>query len=107
MKSLFFAFAVFSLLSQPASAGGSAAPPPESKSTITAVNLKTHEITIKYKTSSYNSARNLRTYTLDEISTITINHVRGKFEEIQVGMVVLGTTERDAHTLDNITLEVP
>ena len=109
MKSLFFALAVFSFLCLPAFAGGKsgtvAPPPPESKSVVTAVNAKTHEVTIKFKTSSYAAAKNLHVYKLDEISTITINRVPGKFEGIRVGMIVQGITERDAHTLDNITLE--
>ncbi len=108
MKYLFFSLVAFSLLCLPASAAGArkiAPLPPESISVVTGVNVKTHEVTIRFKTTSYAAAKNLHTYTLDAISSITVNRVPGKFEDIRAGMQVLGITERDSHTLDNITLE--
>lgn len=107
MKSLFGAVAVlvFLTLIAPVVAKTIPPPPPESKSTITKVNAQTREVTIIYKNGTYTTAKIPKTYTIDEITTITINNVPGTFADIRAGMVVNGTTERDNHTLDNITLE--
>jgi hypothetical protein len=106
MKSSLFTLAALLLLCLPALAVKiTPLPPPESKSTVSAVNAKTHEVSIIFKSTSYKAAKLPVIYTIDDLSTITINSVPCKFEDIRVGMIVQGTTERDAHTLDNITLE--
>lgn len=106
MKSFLVAFVLFPLLTVLVHAAAKVtAPPPESKNLITNVNSKTHEVTIIYKNGTYTTAKNPKTYTIDELTTVTINNVPGTFAEIRAGMEVMGTTERDGHTLDNITLE--
>jgi len=107
MKLFFFALAAFSLLSLPASAAAKSipVPPPEAISKVVGVNLTTHEVSILFKGTTTETAKKPRSYILDDYSTITINNVSAKFADIRVGMIVQGSTERDAHTLDNITLE--
>ena len=79
--------------------------PPEAISKVTAVNPANMQVTILFKGTTTETAKLPRTYTLDEISTVTINNVAARFADIRPGMIVQGATERDAHTLDNITLE--
>jgi hypothetical protein len=102
-----FVFPLLSLIAFGATTGKSGKakpPPPETFSKVTAVNAKTNEVTIIFKAGTYAVGVKPHVYSLDSISTITVNNVPGKFSDIRAGMIVLGSTERDDHTLDNITL---
>jgi len=107
MKLLFFVLVSFSLLCVPASAAAIkkiGPPPPEVFGKVTAVNATTHEVTLILRKGPTVLDKKPTIYTLDDLTTVTINGVPAKFPDIHVGMFVQGTTERDAHTLDNITL---
>ena len=107
MKSLLFALAAFSLLSLPASAAPPkkpAPPVPEVFSKVTAVNASTSEVTIILRKGPTVLDKKPTIYTVDDLTSVTINGSSAKFADIHVGMFIQGMTERDSHSLDNITL---
>jgi len=106
MKSLLFALVAFSLLSLPAAAAAKkiAPPPPEVFGKVTAINATTKEVTLLLRKGPTVLDKKPTIYIVDDLTSVTINGAPAKFPDIHVGMFIQGTTERDAHTLDNITL---
>jgi hypothetical protein len=107
MRSSLFALVAFVFCSQLVLGAEKkiAPPPPEVFSKVTAVNASTHEVTILFRKGDIVLAKKPTVYTIDDMTTVTVNGAPGKFSDIHAGMYVMGTTERDAHTLDNLTLQ--
>jgi hypothetical protein len=107
MKPFLIALVAFVFCSQFAFAQKKvAAPPPEVFSKVTKVNAKTNEVTILFRKGDIVLAKKPTVYTVDDMTTVTVNGAPGKFADIKAGMYVMGTTERDDHTLDNLTVQI-
>jgi hypothetical protein len=74
-------------------------PPPEF---ITAVDLKNNQISI-----TYHSNGQVKTYTIDDGTEVKIGDATGSIKDIKVGQQVFALAERDASTLDSITVGKP
>ena len=108
MKHVLIALVAFAFCSQFSLGAGPkkiSKPPPEVFSKVTGVNATTHEVSILFRKGDIVLAKKPTVYVIDDLSTVTINSVPGKFADIKPGMFVMGTSERDSHTLDNITLQ--
>jgi hypothetical protein len=106
MKCLLLVLAAFSLLSLPAPAAVKkiAPPPPEVFGKVVAIDLKTNQITLILRKGPTVLDKKPTIYTVDSLTTVTINGAPAKLSDIHAGLFIQGTTERDAHTLDNISL---
>jgi hypothetical protein len=82
-------------------AGGKAppAPPVDPRKLITAVDAAAGAIVIEYMRDKTNHS-----YVLDGLTAIKVNNSTGTIAQIKVGMQVRDFVERDAHTLDSITV---
>ena len=75
-------------------------PPPDVRKLIKSVDVAAGTIVIQYMRD-----KRLRTYSLDDVTTITLNNSPGKIADIKPGMEMTDYVERDDHTLDSITLQ--
>jgi hypothetical protein len=74
-------------------------PPPDPRILIIAVKPQTREIDIVYKRTGQKE-----TYIVDDITEVTLVNSPGTFADIKVGQQIFSYVERDAHTLDSLTV---
>ena len=76
--------------------------PVDTKKLISAVNATASTVTIQYQ-----SNKKTFVYKVDDFTTIRVNDSHAKLADIKVGMVVSESSERDAQTLESISLTTP
>ncbi len=94
--SLLFAFAVPSAM---ASKPKTPPPPPDTRKLIKSVDAKAGTMVVQNMRD-----KSLHTYAVYELTTITVNNVKGTLADIKPGMAVDDYLERDDTTLDSISL---
>lgn len=73
--------------------------PVDARKLIKSVDAAKSSVVIQYMRD-----KTLHAYAIDEITVFKVNNVSGKVADIKPGMVVVDFLERDAHTLDSLTL---
>jgi hypothetical protein len=74
-------------------------PPPDPRILILEVKPATREIVIVYKRTGQKE-----TYSIDDFTQVTLIRAPGTFADIKAGQEIFAYTERDAHTLDYVTV---
>jgi hypothetical protein len=85
-----------------AAAKKGAKPPPDPRILIVEVKPATREIVIVYKRTGQKE-----TYKIDDFTQVTVVSYPGTFADIKTGQQIFAYTERDAHTLDYLTVGPP
>jgi hypothetical protein len=73
--------------------------PPDPRILVTAVDLATKQISIKFKRTGQ-----VTIYTVDDLTHVTFQNSPGSITDIKVGQQVFDYAERDSHTLDSLTV---
>lgn len=76
-----------------------APPPVDPRILVTSVDSGAGTIEIKYMRN-----KTTQTYKIDDITAVNVNDHPGKIADIEVGMQVRGSVERNAQTLDSISV---
>jgi hypothetical protein len=93
---------IFILMVQLVSASSQPAPAPvvDRRKLIQSVNAASDMVVIVFMRDN-----STRAYTLDDLTTIQVNHVPAKIADIKSGMQVRDFIERDGQTLDSLTVD--
>jgi len=77
------------------------APPEDTRILVTAVDLAQSQVTITHEVS-----KQKQTYTIDDLTTVTVSGHPGTVKDIKVGQQVSAYEERRADTLDSIEVGI-